>query len=46
MLISALPVAHPAHDVRIDLCTICKKLITFYHFDIKDRGLGLSRWWR
>lgn len=44
MWISTLPVAQAAHDVRIDHCTICKKLITFYHFDIKDGSFGLSRW--
>lgn len=46
MLISTRPEAHSAHDVRIDHCTICKKLITFYHFEIKDYSFGLSRWWR
>lgn len=46
MLISALPVAQAAHDVGIDHCTICKKLITFYHFEIKDSSFGLRRWWR
>lgn len=46
MWISALPVAQAAHDVGIGHCTICKKLITFYHFDIQDPGFGLSRWWR